>query len=93
MLSDVRMAANDQRLIYVEERLDARIQRLDDRVEARFDAVDTRFTALEAKFDIRFYSVDRKMMWLVGIVTTALIAQLAGLIAVVNALLTRGSGG
>ena len=93
MLKDVRMTANDQRLIYVEERLDARIQRLEDRVDARFDAVDTRFAVLEAKFDVRFDAVDRKMMWLIGIVTTALIAQIAGLLAVVNALLTRGGGG
>jgi hypothetical protein len=64
----------------------------DQRISYLEERLDGRIQRVEDRIDARFDAIDRKMMWVIGIQTTALIAQIAGLIAVVNALLARGNG-
>jgi uncharacterized coiled-coil protein SlyX len=84
MLRDTRVSAMEQRLSFLE----GKVQEQTESLHAIRDAV----VHLEERVDARFNAVDTKIGWLVGIQTTALIAQIAGLIAVVTALISSGGG-
>ena len=81
MLRDIRTAAMEERIAYLEGKVNEQSQSLS---EAR-DAI----VHLEGRVEARLSAMDTKMSWLVGIQITALIAQVAGLIAVVGALVAR----
>ena len=93
------MAPVEQRLAYLEAKVNEQAEEittvrqalvhLENRMDARFDRMDARFDSLDTRYDTRLTAMDTKMSWLVGIVTTACVAQLGTMAAVIVALITQ----